>query len=112
MLPPDVHGLSLIYANALWVAAQRIRLLSFNVNGLRALLSQRLKLTMKQFLESLNAGGWSLTCPTGAGETFSFTQLSERHQPHACFIADIVCLQETKLRRSDIDRDVAVVDGW
>ena len=26
--------------------------------------------------------------------------------------ADIVCLQETKLRRCDIDRELAVVEGW
>jgi exonuclease III len=27
-------------------------------------------------------------------------------------LADIVCLQETKLRRCDIGFDLAVVDGW
>lgn len=32
------------------------RVLSFNVNGLRALLSQRLHITLSQFLESLQAG--------------------------------------------------------
>ncbi|EFN53799.1 hypothetical protein CHLNCDRAFT_136485 [Chlorella variabilis] len=59
---------------------QHTRVLSFNVNGLRALLRDRLKLTLSQFLISLNA--------------------------------DIVCMQETKLRRCDIDRDLAIVDGW
>lgn len=35
---------------------QHTRVLSFNVNGLRALLRDRLKLTLSQFLISLNAG--------------------------------------------------------
>ena len=40
-------------------AGQRVRLLSWNVNGLRAAL-KRLNVTISQFLEGLGAGGcWS-----------------------------------------------------
>ncbi|KAL4435452.1 hypothetical protein ABPG77_006214 [Micractinium sp. CCAP 211/92] len=58
----------------------RLRVLSFNVNGLRACLKRLRLKTMAQLLNQLNA--------------------------------DIVCFQETKLRRGDVDSELACVDGW
>ena len=84
---------------------QHTRVLSFNVNGLRALLRDRLKLTLSQFLSSLNAG---MSVRHGSWWGRSLRQ----KRSHALLFADIVCMQETKLRRCDIDRDLAIVDGW
>lgn len=61
------------------MAPAGVRVLSFNVNGLRACL-KRLHCTIAQLLDLLKA--------------------------------DIVCLQETKLRRSELDSELACVDGW
>ncbi|KAL4419789.1 hypothetical protein ABPG75_006887 [Micractinium tetrahymenae] len=61
-------------------AGSRLRVLSFNVNGLRACLKRLRLKTMAQLLNQLNA--------------------------------DIVCFQETKLRRADVDSELACVDGW
>ncbi|GMH41645.1 hypothetical protein BSKO_09555 [Bryopsis sp. KO-2023] len=60
------------------VGENDVRLLCWNVNGLRA-ISRKFGGVAK-FLDSLEA--------------------------------DIVCIQETKLARSELDRDLALVDGW
>ncbi|KAI7840910.1 hypothetical protein COHA_005342 [Chlorella ohadii] len=78
--PAAAHPAAAQPAAAASSAGQHVRLLSWNVNGLRAAL-KRLNVTISQFLEGLGA-------------------------------ADIICLQETKLRRCDIDRELAVVEGW
>lgn len=61
-------------------AGSRLRVLSFNVNGLRACLKRLRLKTMSQLLDQLNA--------------------------------DVVCFQETKLRRGDVDSELACVEGW
>lgn len=100
-------------------AGQHVRLLSWNVNGLRAAL-KRLNVTISQFLEGLGAGGcwspipWGAAFPCMLGHVPSRSSSASPPLPSPPLppSADIICLQETKLRRCDIDRELAVVEGW
>lgn len=60
--------------------AHNMRLLTWNVNGLRAVVASHKRGGLRELLESTQA--------------------------------DIVCLQETKLRRSELTPEVALLDGW
>ncbi len=59
--PAAAHPAAAQPAAAASSAGQHVRLLSWNVNGLRAAL-KRLNVTISQFLEGLGAGG---CCPPG-----------------------------------------------
>ena len=56
-----------------------MRLLTWNINGLRAVLKRKYG-SLKALLDDLGA--------------------------------DIICFQETKLTKADLDRELALVDGW
>ena len=57
-----------------------MRIVTFNINGLRACLRRRFNGKLIELLRFLEA--------------------------------DIICLQETKLARSEADRDLALAEGW
>jgi AP endonuclease-2 len=57
-----------------------MRIVTFNINGLRACLRRRFSGRLAELLGFLEA--------------------------------DIICLQETKLARSEADRDLALAEGW
>ncbi len=90
--------------------SKRIRVLTWNVNGLRACL-RRLNTTLSELLDSLHAGSTAFDAP-------QIVAGARGQHPHvgrdsgAAFCADVVCLQETKLRRVELDRDLALANGW
>ena len=90
--------------------SKRIRVLTWNVNGLRACL-RRLNTTLGELLDSLHAGSTVFDAPqivAGACGQHPHTG----RESGAAFRADVVCLQETKLRRVELDRDLALANGW
>ena len=90
--------------------SKRIRVLTWNVNGLRACL-RRLNTTLSELLESLHAGRTAFDAPQiVAGACGQHPHMGR--DPGAAFCADVVCLQETKLRRVELDRDLALANGW
>jgi exonuclease III len=81
-----------------------LKLLTWNVNGLRA-CSEKFG-GVERMLRHLDAGA-----------VLGTWQRSDAHMiQHACVApacpADIVCVQEHKLRKQDVDSDMALVPGW
>ena len=90
-----------------------VRVLTWNVNGLRACL-RRLNTTLSELLDSLSAGTMVAHGAIAMQDCQWRPLLAPRPQHDSCaaFCADVVCIQETKLRRTELDRDLALVNGW
>ena len=87
-----------------------VRLLSFNVNGLRACL-KRLGITLAALLERLGADIVCSEC--AAPSTHNRRRRRRRGHSHTCSLSPTPrAVQETKLRQSDVTRELAVVEGW
>ncbi len=84
-----------------------MRIVTWNINGLRAVCKRGIG-DIATLLDSIYAGRCCvfrsatvvLDCRPG---------LSPSVQP--CH-ADIICFQETKLTKAELDRDLALVEGW
>ena len=85
-----------------------VRLVSFNVNGLRPMLKRR-RGPLTQVLEDLQAGEMCLELHRNIP---CCMPLLACEPLHVC--ADIVCIQETKLSKNNMEevKDFAVAEGW
>ena len=96
--------------------SKRIRVLTWNINGLKPILRGRLNIGLAELLDSLHAGQRSPQCQC----RFTLCSCDEDHAPLPCRIrdpccassADVVCFQETKLKKAELERELALVDGW
>lgn len=78
-----------------------MRIVTWNINGLRAVTKRGVG-DLATLLDSLQAGSCG-TLPQSQNARGTDSNLKP---------ADIVCFQETKLTRAELDRDLALVDGW
>ena len=75
-----------------------MRVLTWNVNGIKAAV--RRCGGLQRLLDSINAG------PLRASyRLHAFAEVAPS-------LADIICLQETKVKSGDLERELAIVDGW
>ena len=79
-----------------------MRVLTWNVNGLRAVLNRRFGST-RSLLKYLKAGEWTRQLRGLIHTLYSLV---------CC--ADVICLQETKLSKVDMTRfqELALSEGW
>lgn len=109
-----------------------MRLVTFNINGLRRAIKNRGSL--KALLESLDAGAPPAVCALclhdecvlielrglgegsvarGAAEQCADVLTLPPTPPHPpAKQPDIVCFQETKIKHGDLEREDALVEGW
>lgn len=108
----------------------RLRIVSWNVNGLRACLRRTSSKGVRSLLESLHAGGFGKGAEAITRIPHAVRALCTPRPVHACMAchpialacscsgpfhpraADIVCLQETKLRPEEVVQELALADGW
>jgi exonuclease III len=95
-----------------------MRLVTWNINGLKAVVSKYG--STQKLLDSLEAGACQAAVMAAVchGMYASSGIRSAQQQGCACcstninFSADIVCFQETKLQRNELQRELALVEGW
>lgn len=77
-----------------------MRICTFNINGLRAVLKRGFGdiATLLNFLQ--------------AGKVLQLFLRIPLYNALLSCAADIVCFQETKLTKTELDRDLALVEGW
>lgn len=85
-----------------------MRLVTWNINGLRAIIRRKFG-SLKALLDSLDAGQLSQKAHT---QIFSLAAKGLSFCSENFCVADIICFQETKLTKTDFDRNIALCEGW